>query len=113
MHNRSSDCFQPSICHRFLEITPGPEKLNGGPVQQSDGRVRIGMGYPLGGDLWKPKGIPWEGTHGRGNPWEPKGIPWEWVPDPPWEGNPWEPKGAPWEGTLGAPQWEPLNGNAH
>ena len=28
-----------------------------------------GVGWdPMGGDPWEPKGIPWEGTNGRGNP---------------------------------------------
>ena len=57
----------------------------------------------MGGDLWEPKGIPWEGTHGSGNLWEPKGIPWEGVPDPPMGGEPLGTQGIPWEGTLGAP----------
>ena len=71
---------------------------------------------PMGGDSWEPKGMPWEGTHGRGNPWEPKGSHGRGVPDPPWEGNPREPKGSqgiPWEGTLGAPHWEHKNVENH
>ena len=56
----------------------------------------------MGGDPWEPRGIPWEGTHGRGNPWEPKGSHGR-GPGPPMGGEPLGAQGIPWEGTLGAP----------
>jgi len=65
----------------------------------------------MGGGPWDPKGVPWEGIHGRGNPWELKGIPWDGVPDPPWEGflgSPRDPMGGdPW-----GPHWAPLGAHS-
>ena len=44
------------------------------------------------------QGIPWEGTHGRGNPWEPKGSHGR-GPGPPMGGEPLGAQGIPWEGV--------------
>ena len=67
----------------------------------------------MGGDPWEPKGIPWEGTHGRKNPWEPKGSRgWGILGSPrdPMGGDPWEPKGSHGRGTLGSPR-DPMGGD--
>ena len=66
------------------------------------------MGWdPMGGDPWEPKGIPWEGTDGRGtlgSPRDPMGG------DLPWKGNPCEPKGSHGRGTFGSPR-DPMGGD--
>ena len=53
---------KPLVNSFVVNILPGRTKIEG----------EVGWD-PMGGDPWEPKGIPWEGTHGRGNPWEAKG----------------------------------------
>jgi hypothetical protein len=59
------------------------------PESTRDPRSGEGRG-PHGGGPWEPKGIPWEGTRGRGTLGSPR-DPTGGVLDPLWEGNPGSP----------------------